>query len=74
MKFLAMPRWQESKKTITTVLAAIFMPLVWFITIPNTVIQLNIKEVSLEWSLVGIFSAAFLISSILCKSRGKAHR
>jgi hypothetical protein len=46
--------------------AALFAPTVLFITAPNAVILLNMKEIGYDWGLVVIFLQAFAVSALLC--------
>src|SRR5512136_2966271 len=46
--------------------AALFAPTVLFITAPNSVILLNMKEIGYDWGMVIIFLQAFAVGALLC--------
>jgi hypothetical protein len=46
--------------------AALFAPTVLFITAPNAVILLNMKEIGYDWGMVIIFLQAFVGGALLC--------
>jgi hypothetical protein len=56
----------QVRRYVPAVGAALFAPTVLFITAPNSVILLNMREIGYDWGLVVIFFQAFAVSSLLC--------
>jgi hypothetical protein len=56
----------QVRRYLPAVGAALFAPTVLFITAPNSVIMLNMREIGYDWGLVVIFFQAFAVSSLLC--------
>ena len=57
---------RQIERYLPAVGAALFAPTVLFITAPNSVILLNMKEIGYDWGLVIILLQAFMLSALLC--------